>query len=177
MFRDYRCLLLADCTAEPIGHGLTRSNYEATLLLTELVFGWVSDSVALVEALTGPAARMERHMIGTDPVTVVQASDAACNADDLEAVLALFAAEAVVTQLPATPDGGVYRGKQLVRQWFAPQLAGFHVDSQDHRVIAESVTWRAKMLADVLAGRQASASLPVPGLKRSYGMASSGRSR
>ena len=81
MFRDYRCLLLADCTAEPIGRGLTRSNYEATLLLTEFVFGWVSESVALVEALTGPAPRKERS-IGTDPVTVVQALDAACNAGE-----------------------------------------------------------------------------------------------
>ncbi|MCA1647057.1 MAG: isochorismatase family protein [Chloroflexi bacterium] len=149
MFRDYRCLLLADCTAEPIGYGLARSNYEATLLLTELVFGWVSDSVALLEALTGLAAGKERP-IGTDPVVVVQALDAACNVGDLEAVLALFAANAVVTQLPAPPDGGVYRGKEQVRQWFAPQLAGFHAESQDYRVIGESVTWKAKMLADVL---------------------------
>jgi ureidoacrylate peracid hydrolase len=51
MYRDYRCLLLADCTAEPIGQGLARSNHEATLLLTEIPFGWVSDSVALLEAL------------------------------------------------------------------------------------------------------------------------------
>jgi ureidoacrylate peracid hydrolase len=51
MYRDYRCLLLADCTAEPIGQGLARSNHEATLLLTEIPFGWVSDSAALLEAL------------------------------------------------------------------------------------------------------------------------------
>ena len=51
-FRDYRCLLLADCTAEPIGHGHPRSNHEASLLLIELMFGWVSDSTALVQALT-----------------------------------------------------------------------------------------------------------------------------
>lgn len=25
MFRDFRCMLLADCTAEPIGEGLSRS--------------------------------------------------------------------------------------------------------------------------------------------------------
>jgi ureidoacrylate peracid hydrolase len=30
MFRDYRCLLLADCTAEPIGQELPRSNHEAS---------------------------------------------------------------------------------------------------------------------------------------------------
>lgn len=50
-FRDYRCLLLADCTAEPIGDGLARGNHEATLLLVELLFGWVSDSAVLARAL------------------------------------------------------------------------------------------------------------------------------
>ena len=44
MYLDYGCVLLADCTAEPIGHGLRRSNYDATLLLVERLFGWVSTS-------------------------------------------------------------------------------------------------------------------------------------
>jgi ureidoacrylate peracid hydrolase len=51
MFRDYRCLLLADCTAEPIGDGLPRSNHEASLLLVQALFGWVSTSSDLVAAL------------------------------------------------------------------------------------------------------------------------------
>jgi len=55
-YRDYRCLLLADCTAEPIGQGLPRANHEATLLLIELMFGWVSDSAALEKALSGQLA-------------------------------------------------------------------------------------------------------------------------
>jgi ureidoacrylate peracid hydrolase len=50
-FRDYACVLLEDCVAEPIGAGLDRTNHEATLLLTELLFGWVSDSASLVTAL------------------------------------------------------------------------------------------------------------------------------
>lgn len=50
-FRDYRCLLLADCSAEPIGEGLPRGNHEATLLLVELLFGWISDATAFVQAL------------------------------------------------------------------------------------------------------------------------------
>jgi ureidoacrylate peracid hydrolase len=50
-FRDYRCLLLADCTWEPIGNRLPRSNYEATLLLVELAYGWVCQSANLVRAL------------------------------------------------------------------------------------------------------------------------------
>ncbi len=51
-FRDYRCLLLTDCTAEPIGNRLPRTNREATLLLIELIYGWVAESSALVTALT-----------------------------------------------------------------------------------------------------------------------------
>lgn len=51
-FRDYRCLVLADCTAEPVGDGLPRSNHEASLLLIELMFGSVSDSTTFVQELT-----------------------------------------------------------------------------------------------------------------------------
>ncbi|MDQ4100224.1 MAG: cysteine hydrolase [Chloroflexota bacterium] len=55
-FRDYHCLLLADCTAEPIGDGLPRSNHEATLLLVELLFGWVADSSAFARAVIAQPA-------------------------------------------------------------------------------------------------------------------------
>ena len=55
MFRDYCCLLLADCTAEPIGQELARSNHEASLLVTERLFGWVSESATLMEALEAQA--------------------------------------------------------------------------------------------------------------------------
>ncbi len=50
-FRDYSPVLLADCTAEPIGHDLPRSNYEASLLLVEKVFGWVSTSKDFITAV------------------------------------------------------------------------------------------------------------------------------
>ena len=51
MFRDYRCLLLEDCAAEPIGNGLPRSNHDASLLVVETLFGWVSDSSEVTAAL------------------------------------------------------------------------------------------------------------------------------
>ena len=57
-FRDYRCLLLADCTAEPIGNRLPRTNHEATLLLVELVYGWVAESSAFVHALGDRSATL-----------------------------------------------------------------------------------------------------------------------
>jgi ureidoacrylate peracid hydrolase len=44
MFRDYLCVLLGDCMDEPIGAGLSRSNHDASLLSTEVLLGWVSDS-------------------------------------------------------------------------------------------------------------------------------------
>src|SRR5688572_19346883 len=51
MFRDYLCVLLADCMSEPIGHALTRSNHDAALLSTEVLLGWVSDSNQLLKSL------------------------------------------------------------------------------------------------------------------------------
>ncbi len=57
MFRDYRCLVLEDCTAEPIGAGLPRTNHEASLLNIELLLGWVSSSAELLSAM-GPTAEV-----------------------------------------------------------------------------------------------------------------------
>jgi ureidoacrylate peracid hydrolase len=55
MFRDYRCLVLADCMAEPIGYGLPRSNHEASLLVMQTLFAWVSSSEEFVRALNAQA--------------------------------------------------------------------------------------------------------------------------
>jgi ureidoacrylate peracid hydrolase len=51
MFRDYQPVLLADCTGEPIGYGLSRSNHEASLLTIEMLLGWVSNSEEFIKAL------------------------------------------------------------------------------------------------------------------------------
>ncbi len=51
MFRDYSCVLLEDCMAEPIGHDLPRSNHEASLLTMQILFGSVSDSEEFIKAL------------------------------------------------------------------------------------------------------------------------------
>ncbi len=51
MFRDYLCVLLADCMGEPIGHDLPRTNHEASLLAVEVLLGWVSGSDAFARAL------------------------------------------------------------------------------------------------------------------------------
>jgi ureidoacrylate peracid hydrolase len=74
--RDYACILLEDCTAEPIGQGAEGyigvpdaagatsggSNYEATLLLVQTIFGWVSNSESVVNAFdVKPALAMQRQ--------------------------------------------------------------------------------------------------------------------
>ena len=51
MFRDYSCVLLEDCTAEPVGYGLPRSNHEASVLTIQTLFGWVSKSDDFIKAL------------------------------------------------------------------------------------------------------------------------------
>jgi ureidoacrylate peracid hydrolase len=51
MFRDYLPVLLSDCMSEPIGGDLARSNHEASLLSTEVLLGWVSDSERFIRAL------------------------------------------------------------------------------------------------------------------------------
>lgn len=55
-FRDYSCIVLEDCTAEPIGAGFSRTNHEASLTVIETQFGWVSTSGAVLGALAEPQA-------------------------------------------------------------------------------------------------------------------------
>ena len=47
MFRGYICVLPSDCTAEPIG------SHEASLLVIEKLFGWVTNSRSFLQALNG----------------------------------------------------------------------------------------------------------------------------
>lgn len=61
MFRDFRCLLLEDCTAEPIGAAGSRTNHEASLLSVETLFGWVTPSDALLDELTAAAPAGVHH--------------------------------------------------------------------------------------------------------------------
>lgn len=60
MFRDYSCILLEDCSAEPLGSDLPRSNHEASLLNIRALLGWVSSSADFISALeNAPAAVAE----------------------------------------------------------------------------------------------------------------------
>jgi ureidoacrylate peracid hydrolase len=54
MFRDYLCVSLKDCMNEPVGFGLPRSNHDASLLVVEVLLGWVSDSSEFIKGLAVP---------------------------------------------------------------------------------------------------------------------------
>ncbi len=60
MFRDYSCVLLEDCTGEPIGYDLQRSNHDASLLTIQVLLGWTSSSAEFIHALVAhdPAAEV-----------------------------------------------------------------------------------------------------------------------
>jgi ureidoacrylate peracid hydrolase len=49
-FRDYQPVLLTDCIDEPIGQALARSNHDASVLLVEMLFGWVATSEEFLTA-------------------------------------------------------------------------------------------------------------------------------
>jgi ureidoacrylate peracid hydrolase len=64
MFRDFTCVLVADCTAEPIGHTLVRSNHDASLLVLQVLFGWVSTSDQVIAALESSHAGSRAVEVG-----------------------------------------------------------------------------------------------------------------
>ncbi|WP_298237523.1 cysteine hydrolase [uncultured Algibacter sp.] len=51
MYRDYNSIVLEDCTVETIGSNLSRTNYEASILNIQIMFGWISNSMEYVNAL------------------------------------------------------------------------------------------------------------------------------
>jgi ureidoacrylate peracid hydrolase len=50
--RDFHCLVVEDCVAEPIGAQLERTNHEATLLVLQILFCSITDSASLAAALS-----------------------------------------------------------------------------------------------------------------------------
>jgi ureidoacrylate peracid hydrolase len=50
MFRDYHCLVVEDCVAEPIASDAPRTNHEASLLTLQLLFASITDSSAVTSA-------------------------------------------------------------------------------------------------------------------------------
>ena len=89
----------------------------AALAFAAPIRAGASSEDRIANALFGAAS-------SNDPGTVIEAYLAAVNAGDLEAILALYADDAVHVFLP-TPDGsaGVCLGKEQFRMWYEQSLA------------------------------------------------------
>jgi ureidoacrylate peracid hydrolase len=57
--RDFHCVVLEDCVAEPIGAGLARSNHDATIQVLELLFASISDSSSVLSASAIPSVNVD----------------------------------------------------------------------------------------------------------------------
>ena len=100
-------------------------------LATALTFGFAG-RVSAQHSHPITAARFA-PLSGDDPAAVIDAYIAAVDAGDLEAILALYADDAVHIFLP-TPDGsaGVCLGKANFRMWYEQSLAnGDRVELED----------------------------------------------
>ncbi len=64
MARDFHCVVIEDCVAEPIGGDLERTNHDASLLTLQILFASISDSAVVTSALSstpvGPSDRAPR---------------------------------------------------------------------------------------------------------------------
>jgi ureidoacrylate peracid hydrolase len=52
MARDFHCIVVEDCVAEPIGADLERSNHDASLLTLQVLFASISSSESLTFGLS-----------------------------------------------------------------------------------------------------------------------------
>jgi ureidoacrylate peracid hydrolase len=57
MFRDYHCILPADCAAEPGRTGFPSAVHEASLAIIAARFGWVTQSENLIKAISAAERR------------------------------------------------------------------------------------------------------------------------
>jgi hypothetical protein len=128
MTNDLRTTVLSNCVSRRTAlRGLAGGSLAAALAFGIPVRAGASSEDRIANALFGAAS--------DDPAAVIAAYLAAVNAGDLEAILALYADDAVHIFLP-TPDGsaGVCLGKAQFTMWYEQSLAN------DDRVALEDGT-------------------------------------
>jgi len=102
----------------------------------------IAFAVAMFLTLVGPAQALAQST--ADPRAVVDAFDAALNAGNVEATVALFAPDAVIRT-----QGRVYAGTGQIRALFT-ELVAQHIrfDSADHKVTGDTETHTATVSRD-----------------------------
>src|SRR5215213_3252505 len=124
---DLRTTTLTTCVSRRTAlRGLSGGGLAAALAFAVPIRAGASSEDRIANALFGAVA-------SDDPAAVIEAYVAAVNAGDLEAILDLYADDAVHIFLP-TPDGsaGVCLGKANFRMWYEQSLAnGDRVELED----------------------------------------------
>ncbi len=89
-------------------------------------------------------------MKGMDLVSIINAFNAAQNAQSLDAAMDFFADDAVVRiEPPLLASRRLYRGKQEIRGWVQEQLAdNWTVEASNFRVAGQRVCFRSHASAD-----------------------------
>ncbi len=98
----------------------------------------------LVIAIARPArAFAERSAQNQDPIAVTKALDAAFNAHDIDAALALFADNATVHDVDQPPGKNDYAGKAQIREWlaFLAPEENARIESSNYRANGNVVTY------------------------------------
>ena len=79
-----------------------------------------------------------------DPKRWLDGVDALWNSHNLEGVIDTFTNDAVVKFVPPPPGAPeVATGKEQIRPIIASLLPGFHVESTNHQLAGDRVTWNA----------------------------------
>jgi len=105
-------------------------------------------NVSLLILVVFPA-RLAAHHIG--PLAVLDARQAAYDAHNVEAAVAFFADDAVVTLAVGTPRQVQYVGKEQIRRWQEALQKEQSVRTEllgERKVDGEIVTWRARVSRD-----------------------------
>ncbi len=66
MARDFHCVVIEDCVAEPIGANFERSNHEASLLTLELLFASIANSAAVISAFVSTPRKTDSTTLRVD---------------------------------------------------------------------------------------------------------------
>ena len=117
------------------------------LVISRFVDGKIAEEWELVAPVTGS----QPSTGADDPISLVQVMDTAVNSGDIEVVMACFADQVCFKE---PQEGKLLTGKQALREWFQPQMNHIHVDSSNHRLEGNTVTWEG-MVSGVQQGEGA----------------------
>src|SRR5262245_47564660 len=106
---------------------------------------WMLSLSLLAAAIAQPARALAQ---GQDPIAVAKAFDAALNAHDVDATLALFADNGTVHDAEQPPGNTDFAGKAQIREWllgFLTPGTNFRIEPSNYQANGNVVTYDWKV--------------------------------